>query len=58
MFYLSMSQGGQVHLRDNFEYCLVSADEMFRGCKFSMFTTTNGHHFSHLRSARSMFQHA
>lgn len=58
MFYLSMSQGGQVHLRDNFEYCLVSADEMFRGCKFSKFTSTNGHHFSHLRSARSMFQHA
>ena len=53
-----MSQGGQVHLRDNFEYCLVSADEMFRGCKFSRLTTTSSHNFPQLRSARSMFQHA
>lgn len=58
MFYLSMSQGGQVHLLPSFEYCVLSADEMFRGCKFSSFTTSEAHNFPQLRSARSMFQHA
>lgn len=58
MFYASMSNGGKVHLRYEFEYCVLSADEMFRGCRFSSFTTTSGHNFPQLRSARSMFHHS